>query len=271
MEIPSRRRRPRPVPRPRPRLPDGPRVIDGDEGLVVLDPRPADPGALPPRPPSSRGARFKGLAGLSGLPADTLDGVAIGLWGNIEFPAEVAACLERGAVGVGLYRTEFLYMNADRPPTEQEQYEAYAAVARSLEGRPVTIRTLDLGHGDKLVSYQTTGYAEPEPGARPAEPPASRSATPTRCSGPSASARSCGASAYLGDVRVMFPLVSTLTEFRQARALLDEVAAELAAEGVARSRTDYCPSASWSRCPPPPSWPTSSQRRWISSRSVPMT
>ncbi len=163
-------------------------IVDGDEGLVVLDPDEPTQERYR-RAAAERAARFRGLAGLAGLPAETLDGVRVDLWGNIEFPTEVAGCLERGARGVGLYRTEFLFLSSDRPPTEEEQFEAYAAVVRSLQGRPVTIRTLDLG-ADKLVSYRTAGYDEPNPVARAAEPAAARCAT-RRCSG-SSSARSSG-------------------------------------------------------------------------------
>jgi phosphotransferase system enzyme I (PtsI) len=202
-------------------------IIDGDEGLVVLDPD-APTQERYRLAAAERAARFEGLAGLATLPAETLDGVGIGLWGNIEFPNEVAACLERGAQGVGLYRTEFLYLNSDRPPTEQEQYEAYAAVISSLQGHQVTIRTLDLG-ADKLVSYQSAGYAELNPvlGLRSLrlslrDPGLFRGQL-----------RAILRASILGDVRVMFPLVSTLGEFRQARAVLDDVASELIAEGVA--------------------------------------
>src|SRR5258707_11506872 len=107
-------------------------IIDGDEGLVVLDPDAATQERYR-RAAAERVARFQGLAGLAKLPAETLDKVSIGLCGNIEFPGEVAACLERGASGVGLYRTEFLYLNAERAPTEQEQFDAYAAVIRPLQ------------------------------------------------------------------------------------------------------------------------------------------
>jgi phosphoenolpyruvate-protein phosphotransferase (PTS system enzyme I) len=202
-------------------------IIDGDEGLIVLDPD------LPTQEryrhaAAERDARFRGLAGLARLPAETLDKVQIGLWGNIEFPSEAAACLERGAIGVGLYRTEFLYLDSERPPTEQEQFEAFAAVIRSFQGRPVTIRTLDLG-SDKLPSYQGIGHAEPNPvlglrGLRLSlrHPGLFRTQL-----------RAILRASTLGDVRVMFPLVSTLAEFRQARAVLNDVAAELIAEGVA--------------------------------------
>ncbi len=202
-------------------------IIDGDEGLLVFDPDAATQDRYRIAA-AERAARFRSLAGLAPLPAETLDAVRIGLWGNIEFPAEAAACLERGAAGVGLYRTEFLYLNSDRPPTEQEQFEAYAAVVRSLQGRPVTIRTLDLG-ADKLPAYQSAGYAEPNPvlGLRSLrlslrDPALFRTQL-----------RAILRASALGDVRVMFPLVSTLAEFRQARAILDDVAAELIAEGIA--------------------------------------
>ena len=202
-------------------------IIDGDEGLVVLDPD----GPTLERyhlAAAERLARFKGLAGLSVLPADTPDGVPVGLWGNSEFPAEAAACLERGAAGVGLYRTEFLYLNSLEPPDEQKQYEAYAAVVQAMRGRPVTIRTLDLG-ADKLAPYQSAGHHETNPalGLRSLRlslqnPGLFRTQL-----------RAVLRASALGDVRLLFPLVSTLGEFRQARAALDAVAAELTAEGIA--------------------------------------
>jgi phosphotransferase system enzyme I (PtsI) len=201
-------------------------IIDGDEGLVILDPDPTTQTRYR-QAAVERTARFRGLAGLANLPAKTLDEVPIELWGNIEFPGEAAACLERGAIGVGLYRTEFLYLNSRQPPTEQEQFEAYASVIRSMQGRPVTIRTLDLG-ADKLVAYQSAGYAEPNPalGLRSLrislrDPALFR-----------VQLRAILRASALGKVRVLFPLVSTLGEFRQARAILDDVARELTAERV---------------------------------------
>jgi phosphotransferase system enzyme I (PtsI) len=202
-------------------------IIDGDEGLVILDP---DGPALERyrRAAAERAARFEGLVGLANLPAETLDGVPVGLWGNIEFPAEAAACLGRGAAGVGLYRTEFLFLNGDRPPTEEEQFEAYAAVVRAMAGRPVVIRTLDLG-ADKLASYRTSAHAASPSvlGLRSLrlqlrDPELFRTQL-----------RAILRASTLGDVRVLLPLVSTLAEVRQARAALAAVADGLAAEGVA--------------------------------------
>ncbi len=172
---------------------------------------------------AERAARFAGLARLADLPAETRDGTRVALLGNIEFPAEVEACRLRGADGIGLYRTEFLYLNADRPPTEEEQFASYSAVVRSM------IRTLDLG-ADQLLSANPSGPSPVEPnpflGLRSLRL-SLRHPEPFRIQ-----LRAILRASVLGDVRVMFPLVSTLREFRQARALLGDVARELAAEGV---------------------------------------
>ncbi len=123
-------------------------VIDGDEGLVILDPD------LPTQAryraaAAERSARFRVLSQQANLPAETLDSTQVQLWGNIEFTAEIDACVKLGAEGVGLFRTEFLFLNAKTPPSEDQQFQAYTAVIRALRGRPIVIRTLDLG-ADKL-------------------------------------------------------------------------------------------------------------------------
>lgn len=201
-------------------------IIDGDEGILVLDPD--EPTLRRYREAAGeRAARLARLTHLAGLPAITADGQAIRLWGNIEFADEAEACLRRGAEGVGLYRSDFLYLNADRPPTEDEQYEAYAAVVRSMGGRPVTIRTLDLG-ADKVAKFREAADPSRNPvlGLRSLrlslrEPELFRPQL-----------RAILRAAALGDVRLMFPMVATLGEVRKARAVLADVAAELAAEGV---------------------------------------
>lgn len=200
-------------------------IIDGDEGQVVLDPD-EETLARYRIAATERAARFAGLSKLSALPAETRDGTRLTLMGNIEFPGEVAACVERGADGIGLYRTEFLYLNHDRPPTEDEQFAAYASVVKAMGGKPVTIRTLDLG-ADKLPSYSGADASKnPFLGLRSIrlslrEPVTFR-----------VQLRAILRASVLGDVRVMFPLVSTLGELRQARAVLRDVAAELVAEGI---------------------------------------
>src|SRR5262249_7290912 len=98
-----------------------------------------------------------------GLPAQTRDGVRISLLGNIEFPNEAKQCVERGAEGVGLYRTEFLYLGRDVEPSEEEHFEAYMTVLRQMgPKRPVVIRTLDLG-ADKFGALAGASQEEKNP------------------------------------------------------------------------------------------------------------
>ncbi len=117
-------------------------IIDGNQGLVIL--RPDEETIARYRQEAEAGrTRAEQLGQLRDLPAQTTDGTRIDLFGNIEFPNEVPACLERGADGIGLFRTEFLYLGSEFAPNEQDQFEAYKSVAEQMQGRPVTIRTLD--------------------------------------------------------------------------------------------------------------------------------
>ena len=200
-------------------------IIDGDLGLLILDPD-LETQERYHKIAAERSARFQLLTRETGLPAETQDGTPIELWGNIEFGGEVEACLDRGAVGVGLFRTEFLFLNALCAPSEDQQFEVYASVVRSMRDRPILIRTLDLG-ADKLPAYQTTVPHEPNPvlGLRSLrlslrDPGLFRPQL-----------RALLRASTLGDLRILFPLVSTLAELRDARAVLDDVAAELRAEG----------------------------------------
>ena len=123
------------------------------------------------------------LETLRDLPAETADGVRIELLGNIEFPHEVAHCVERGADGIGLYRTEFLYLGADCEPDEEVHYEAYAKViGRNRASRPVMLRTCDLG-ADKVTRRRR---------GRAATPPWACAASGCRLKICRCSARSCG-------------------------------------------------------------------------------
>jgi len=200
-------------------------IIDGDEGLVILEPD--DPTQARYRAAAAeRSARFQILSQEADLPSETLDSTRVELWGNIEFTAEVEACLRRGAVGVGLFRTEFLFLNADASPTEDQQFQEYAEAIRLLQGRPVVIRTLDLG-ADKLEKYRDSGYVEANPflGLRSLrlslrDPGLFRTQL-----------RAILRASRLGDVRILLPLLSTLTELRQARAFVRDVTQELVSEG----------------------------------------
>ena len=126
--------------------------------------------------------------------------------GNIEFPQEVEHCLKRGADGVGLYRTEFLYLGSDHEPTEEEHYQAYCEVIRELGDRPIVIRTLDLG-ADK-VPGDVAGFNgdcdNPALGLRSIRLSLRQTAQfKTQL-------RAILRAAVLGDVRIMFPLITTL-------------------------------------------------------------
>jgi phosphotransferase system enzyme I (PtsI) len=199
-------------------------IVDGDQGLVILDPDEATQQRYH-RMAAERSARFQVLARQADRPDETLDGCRVELWGNIEFGGEVAGCLERGAAGVGLFRTEFLFLSAEEPPGEDQQFEVYAAVVRALGARPVTIRTLDLG-ADKIAGYRPGG-----PESNPALGLRSLRLSLRHPEIFRPQLRALVRCAALGDVRILFPLVSTLAELRAARAALDVVAADLRSEG----------------------------------------
>jgi len=125
-------------------------IIDADRGLIVVGPDAAELAEYRQRAKAEVDARAE-LRKLKGKIARTRDGIAIELLANIEAPADAREALEAGADGIGLFRTEYLFMNRDRLPDEDEQYESYAKVARSMKGKPVVIRTLDVG-ADKVLN-----------------------------------------------------------------------------------------------------------------------
>jgi phosphotransferase system enzyme I (PtsI) len=123
-------------------------IIDGDTGVVIFHPDEETLAKYRHEIDQHRSHAVK-LETLRDLPAKTLDGVTVQLLGNIEFPLEVTQCDQRGANGIGLYRTEFLYLTGKEDPSEEDHYQAYAQVAQATHGKPVVMRTLDLG-ADKL-------------------------------------------------------------------------------------------------------------------------
>jgi len=204
-------------------------IIDGHHGRVVIDP---DPPTLADYRHQAEAHRVQAgrLAALRDLLTETRDGTRIELCANIEFPREVPACLARGADGIGLYRTEFLYLAAEHEPTEEDHYQAYAQVAREMGGRPVVIRTLDLG-ADKMGLQPAAGEEKnPFLGLRSIRL-ALRNLPLFRTQ-----LRAILRASTLGDIRVMLPLISTLQELRQARAVLADVMEDLEEEGAAFNR-----------------------------------
>jgi phosphotransferase system enzyme I (PtsI) len=163
---------------------------------------------------------------LRDLPAITLDGHLMQLKGNVELPAEGATILSHGGVGIGLYRTEMLFMNRLRMPEEEEQFQEYAAMQLAVAPLPLTIRTLDAG-GDKLL--------EGVPQITEQNPALGLRAIRLAMRMPEEFKKQLRAIlrvSALGTVRIMFPMISSLDELRRAKALLAECAAELAAAGV---------------------------------------
>jgi phosphotransferase system enzyme I (PtsI) len=202
-------------------------IIDGNEGTVIIDPDEETLGSYRDAERKMRSAAVK-LSSLGPLRSETRDGVAIHIYGNIEFPDEVDHCLERGAEGIGLYRTEFLYLEGDREPTEEVQYEAYVRVLKAYPKGPVVIRTLDLGAEKFPQTMQEVIEATPNPalGLR------SLRLTLHNLAMFKTQLRAILRAATLGDVRIMFPLVSSLLELRQAKMILGDVLEDLEEERV---------------------------------------
>jgi len=201
-------------------------IVDGHTGCVVLDPDEPTLARYRREVEHQRSVAAK-LRLLKDVPAQTKDGVRVRLMANIEFPSETQACLEHGADGIGLYRTEFLYLGGDIKPTEDDHFRAYAEVVQALAGRPVVIRTLDMG-ADKVRVETLDPETEKNPvlGLRSIR----LSLRNPRLFMPQL--RAILRASVLGDVRVMFPLLTTLTELRQARQFLADAMRELDAQGV---------------------------------------
>ncbi|MGA9538989.1 MAG: phosphoenolpyruvate--protein phosphotransferase [Desulfobacterales bacterium] len=162
----------------------------------------------------------------SRLPAETLDGQSVKVLGNIELPEEVVAVINYGGDGIGLYRTEFQYMNRPRFPDEGELYDKYSDVVQVMAPKPVTIRTLDI-NGDKAVSAEN-GFNEANPalGLRGIRYCLQRPEIFR------VQLRAILRAAVFGNIRIMFPMVATQREVIQAKEALKEAAGSLSQEGV---------------------------------------
>ncbi|MEM7808876.1 MAG: phosphoenolpyruvate--protein phosphotransferase [Planctomycetota bacterium] len=218
-------------------------VIDGTNGLIVIDP--TDEQLIEYRERAvRRAAQTADLDRLRDLPAETQDGQRVEMLANIEFPSEIDDVLARGAGGIGLYRTEFLYLASDHEPTEEEHFAAYADAVRRLEGRPLVIRTLDLG-ADKYADETRSSTDVPSETRRRYEgrPQERNPFLGDR------SIRLClhdlpmfkrqlrailraSAATKNADVRIMFPMITTIMELRQAKMVLHDVEEELEDEDL---------------------------------------
>lgn len=206
-------------------------IIDGSHGVVIIDP---DEETLVRYRDSEQQFRThsKRLSSLSKLPAETQDGVQISILGNIEFPGEAEPAKEKGAAGIGLYRTEFLYLESNREPTEEDHYQAYCQVLKAFPGQPVVIRTLDLG-SDKMPGALRAKYPE---SVNPALSVRSIRLSLQHLQLFKTQLRAALRAAEFGDLRIMFPLISTLLEFRQAKMVLSDVIEDLEEQGIAFRR-----------------------------------
>lgn len=204
-------------------------VIDGATGLVIVNPTAATVGEY--REEQRRQvAASSVLHSMRDLPARTKDDLDVALYANIDGPDELADALDYGAMGVGLYRTEYLYMGQSILPTEDTHYQTAVALLEKLAGRPGTIRTFDLG-ADKLAPFLERAdlqEANPALGLRSIRlclSPLGRDLFRAQLRG------LLRASAH-GPLKIMFPMISGTAELRAVRVVVDEVKAELTAEGI---------------------------------------
>ena len=195
-------------------------IVDGEEGVVVFDPTEEAVREYQGRR-KAYAQRTRDLAKFARLPTVTRDGKTLLLLANIEFPEEADVALRSGAYGVGLYRSEFLYLNRKDLPSEEEHFETYRKVAEKFVRHPVTIRTLDLG-GDKFASQlELADEMNPAMGLR-----AIRFCLKEKEIFKPQLRAILRASTY-GKVRMMFPMISGVGELREALAVVEEVRGEL--------------------------------------------
>jgi phosphotransferase system enzyme I (PtsI) len=208
--------------------PRGVVIVDGSAGRVVIDPAPATIERYRARQEAFQDER-RAYAKLRKLPAVTRDGVEIQLEANLELPQELDQAVNAGAQGLGLVRTEFLYMNRDDLPSEDEQYEAYRTLVVGMEGRPVTVRTLDIG-GDKLAGalaeHLGLEAANPALGMR-----AIRLSLKDRKLLETQLAAILRAACH-GPLRILLPLISNVSELRRVRDALATTARRLKRRGT---------------------------------------
>jgi len=203
-----------------------PAIIDGSSGIVILNPSEETFKEYLKRKQSHEYLEEE-LHSFKDLPAITTDNQRIALRGNLELASEFSAAHKHGTEGVGLYRTEFLFLGRPEPPSEEEQFEAYREILTEMQPHPVTIRTLDIG-GDKIVSQlNVEGEANPAMGLR-AIRFSLREGTLFKTQ-----LRAILRASVFGKVRIMFPMISGIAELRTCKRILRDVQDCLHKEGVA--------------------------------------
>ncbi|MDC7702212.1 phosphoenolpyruvate--protein phosphotransferase [Vogesella indigofera] len=201
-------------------------IVDGQQGVLLINPEATVLAEYRRRQRACVEARRK-LSSIRNTDAITEDGTPIELLANIELPQDAANVLQAGAVGVGLFRSEFLFLGRDNLPSEDEQFDAYRMVAELTGGAPVTVRTMDLG-ADKSPRWLNHQLAEnPALGLTGirlclAEPLMFR-----------AQLRALLRASAFGKIRILFPMINSLGELKQSLTQLEYAKAELRAEGIA--------------------------------------
>ncbi len=194
-------------------------IIDGQAGAVLINPTPQQISTYERLAADYARAKLA-LLDLRDVQSQTLDGVRVGLYANIELPDEVTLALEQGAQGVGLFRSEFLFMGRSDLPGQEEQLQAYRTVVQRMGGRPVTIRTLDIG-ADKALDGEATVATNPALGLRAIRYCLARPeifATQLKAI--------YRASAF-GAVRILIPMITNIAEVRAAKAIIADVLSDL--------------------------------------------
>ena len=203
-------------------------VFDGDKGIVIVSPE-EDVVAEYQEKKRIFEEDKKALELLKGQPSVTTDGKHVELAGNIGTPNDLEGLINNDAEGVGLYRTEFLYMDSDEFPSEEIQFEAYKKVLEGMNGKPVVIRTLDIGGDKKLSYFEMEEEMNPFLGYRAIRLCLDRTDIfKTQL-------RALFRASVYGKLRIMFPMISSLEELLAAKAICEEVKSDLKEEGLGYS------------------------------------
>ncbi|KOR24495.1 phosphoenolpyruvate--protein phosphotransferase [Clostridium sp. L74] len=199
-------------------------IVDGIEGVVIINP---DKDTINKYEESKKAflKEKEELKKLINVETITKSGKRVEVCGNIGKPQDVHQVLENGGEGVGLFRTEFLYMDRDNMPSEDEQFESYKYAVEKMEGRPVVIRTLDIGGDKKLPYLEMPEEMNPFLGYRAIRLCLDRKELFK------VQLRALLRASAFGNLKIMFPMISSLSEFKAAKELLKECMDELKAEG----------------------------------------
>lgn len=200
-------------------------IVDGTSGVVIVNPDPLVLGEYRLRQ-EQRVLEQQKLRRLRTTRATTLDEQQVELWANIESPDDIDTVKKSGATGIGLYRSEFLFMNRNSSPGEEEQFMAYRQVAEAMKGQPITIRTLDIGADKPIESEHINQSLNPALGLRAiryslSEPRQFRTQL-----------RAILRASHFGNVHLLIPMLSSSSEITQVSALIERAKAELREEGL---------------------------------------